>query len=57
MKLALPPILESKLSDFRAQVRSVKLTEALLAALSGLALSYLITFVADRFTETPLAVR
>lgn len=57
MKLALPPILESKLSDFRAQVRSVKLTEALLAALSGLALSYLIIFVADRFTETPLAVR
>jgi hypothetical protein len=57
MKLALPPILESKLSDFRAQVRSVKLTEALLAALSGIALSYLIIFVADRFTETPLAVR
>jgi hypothetical protein len=57
MKLALPPILESKLSDFRARVRSVKLTEAFFAALSGLALSYLVIFVADRFTETPLVAR
>lgn len=57
MKLALPPILESKLSDFRARVRSVKLTEAVLAAISGLALSYLVVFVTDRFTETPAIIR
>ena len=51
--LPLPPVLSSKLSDFRRRVWLVKLTEGLLAALTGLALSYLVVLVLDRFMETP----
>ncbi len=57
MKTDLPPILESKLADFRKRVWIVKLAEGLLAALFGLALSYVIVFVLDRFFETPGWVR
>ena len=51
--LPLPPVLSSKLSDFRRRVWLVKLTEGLLAALTGLAVSYLVVLVLDRFMETP----
>lgn len=57
MNTPLPPILESKLADFRKRVWVVKLAEGLLAAAFGLALSYVSVFVLDRFFETPAWVR
>ena len=57
MKTQLPPILEAKLADFRKRVWTVKLAEGLLAALFGLALSYVVVFALDRFFETPGWVR
>jgi hypothetical protein len=56
-KLPLPPVLEAKLAAFRRRVWIVKLAEGLLAALFGLALSFLIVFVLDRFMETPAWLR
>ena len=53
MKTQLPPILETKLADFRQRVWMVKLAEGLLAALFGIALSYLVVFALDRVMETP----
>lgn len=55
--LSLPPILESKLAQFRRRVWIVKLGEGLLAALFGIALSYVVVFVLDRFFETAAVVR
>ncbi len=57
MNTPLPPILESKLTDFRRRVWVVKLAEGLLAAAFGLALSYVLVFVLDRFFETAGWVR
>jgi hypothetical protein len=57
MKTTLPPDLEAKLADFRRRVWIVKLAEGGLAALFGIALSYLLVFVLDRFCETPAWVR
>lgn len=57
MKAPLHPILETKLVGFRKRVWIVKLTEGLLAALFGLALSYVIVFVLDRVMETPAWLR
>jgi hypothetical protein len=57
MNTNLPPILESKLSDFRRRVWVVKLAEGLLAALFGIGLSYVLVFALDRFVETPAWVR
>src|SRR3954468_11540333 len=57
MNTPLPPILETKLADFRRRVWIVKLTEGLLAALFGVAISYLLVFILDRFFETPAALR
>jgi len=57
MKTTLPPDLEAKLADFRRRVWIVKLAEGILAALFGLALSYLAVFILDRFCETPAWVR
>jgi hypothetical protein len=51
--LSLPPVLEGKLADFRRRVWYVKLAEGLLAAVFGLALSYVLVFALDRFMETP----
>ena len=56
-KLPLPPVLEAKLAAFRRRVWIIKLAEGLLAALFGLALSFLIVFVLDRFMETPAWLR
>lgn len=50
---SLPPILESKLAHFRRRVWAVKIVEGLLAAVCGIALSYLLVFALDRFFETP----
>ncbi|HEX4140629.1 MAG TPA: hypothetical protein VHY09_09800 [Candidatus Methylacidiphilales bacterium] len=57
MKTTLPPDLEAKLADFRKRVWIIKLTEGVLAALFGLALSYLAVFILDRFCETPAWLR
>ncbi len=57
MNTNLPPVLETKLADFRRRVWVVKLAEGLLAALFGIALSYLLVFALDRFFETPGWVR
>ena len=57
MNTNLPAILEGKLADFRRRVWVVKLAEGLLAALFGIALSYLLVFALDRFFETPGWVR
>jgi hypothetical protein len=57
MNTTLPPDLEAKLADFRRRVWVIKLAEGLLAAVFGLALSYLLVFVLDRFFETPAWVR
>lgn len=53
MNTPLPPVLEQKLSEFRKHVWIIKLTEGLLAAVFGLALSYVLVFILDRFMETP----
>jgi hypothetical protein len=53
MKTALPPILESKLADFRRRVWVVKVLEGILAGLVGLYLSWLLLFVSDRLMDTP----
>lgn len=50
--LPLPPALEAKLADFRRRVWIIKLLEGLLAAVFGLALSYVLVFVLDRFFDT-----
>ncbi len=50
---ALPPELTEKLAEFRRRVRIIKFAEGILAALFGLALSWLFVFILDRFGETP----
>ncbi len=57
MNTNLPPVLETKLAEFRQRVWAVKLAEGVLAAVFGLALSYLFVFALDRFFETPAWVR
>ena len=56
-QLPLPPVLSSKLSDFRRRVWVVKLAEGVLAAVFGLAVSYLLVLGLDRFMETPAWLR
>ncbi|MBL9145099.1 MAG: hypothetical protein JNM99_15575 [Verrucomicrobiaceae bacterium] len=56
-ELTLPPVLEAKLAAFRRRVWVIKLAEGVLAAVFGLALSYVIVFVLDRFMETPAWLR
>lgn len=57
MTTKLPPILESKLADFRKRVWVVKLTEGVLAGIVGVYLSYLALFCLDRVMETPMWIR
>ena len=57
MKTALPPILESKLADFRRRVWVVKVLEGILAGQVGLLGSWLVLFVLDRVMETPSWMR
>jgi hypothetical protein len=57
METTLPPILETKLADFRRRVWIVKLLEGALGAVFGIALSYLVVFGLDRVMETPAALR
>jgi len=55
--LPLPPALEARLADFRRRVWIIKLAEGLLAAVFGLAVSYLLVFALDRFFDTPGGLR
>lgn len=53
----LPPVLSSKLAEFRRRVWVVKLAEGILAAAFGLAVSYLFVLGLDRFINTPAWLR
>jgi hypothetical protein len=55
--IPLPPVLAAKLSDFRRRVWLVKLLEGVLAAVFGLAVSYLLVLLLDRVMETPVWLR
>ena len=57
MKTTLPPILESKLADFRRRVWVVKVLEGILAGCVGLLASWIVLFVLDRVMETPVWMR
>lgn len=56
-KLEIPPVLQSKLEDFRSRLWSVKIGEGALAGIAGLILSFLFVFALDRFIDTPIWVR
>lgn len=56
-QIPLPPVLSSKLSEFRRRVWIVKLAEGILAAVAGLAVSYLLVLGLDRVMETPAWLR
>jgi len=53
----LPPVLSSKLAEFRRRVWVVKLAEGILAAAFGLAISYLFVLGLDRLFNTPAWLR
>ncbi len=55
--LQLPENTRTRLEQFRRTVRRVKLTEAILAGLFGLVMSYLVVFAVDRWYDTPGWVR
>ncbi|CAK9009790.1 unnamed protein product, partial [Durusdinium trenchii] len=46
-----------RLEEYRSRVRFVKIAEGILAGLFGLAVSYLMVFILDRFFDTPAVVR
>lgn len=53
----LPPMTRQRLEEYRSRVRFVKIAEGILAGLFGLAVSYLMVFILDRFFDTPAVVR
>lgn len=55
--IQLPDTTRLRLQEFQKQVRRIKLIEGVLAGLFGLALSYVVVFLADRFVDTPALVR
>jgi hypothetical protein len=56
-RLQLPDSLRDQLLDYRRRVWTIKLTEAVAAAIFGLALALLVLFLTDRVWETPTWVR
>ena len=56
-RVALPPRMTSALKHYRKQVWFIKVAEAVLAAIFGLAMSYLAVFACDRLWDTPAIVR
>lgn len=56
-KLVLPDRMKGKLESFQKKVWMVKAAEGLLAGCFGLLISFLVTFVLDRFIDTPSALR
>lgn len=55
--IRLPETTQQQLESFQAQVRKIKVAEGILAGLFGLALSWLVVFVIDRFVDTHAVVR
>ncbi|MCR9198061.1 MAG: hypothetical protein NXI04_05430 [Planctomycetaceae bacterium] len=53
----LPETTRTRLVEFQAQVRKIKLAEGVLAGLFGLAVSYIAVFVIDRFVDTSAVMR
>jgi hypothetical protein len=56
-RLQLPETLKDQLLGFRRRVWSIKMIEAVAAAIFGLVLAFLVMFVFDRVWETPSWVR
>ncbi len=55
--LDIPPVLQRKLEEFRSRLWSVKIGEGALAGIAGLAFSFLLVFLIDRFADTPVWLR
>jgi hypothetical protein len=56
-RLRLPESLRDQLLDYRRRVWTIKLTEAVAAAIFGLAVAVILLFLTDRVWETPTWVR
>lgn len=55
--ITLPPRMKAALEQYRKRVWAIKLAEGALAAAFGLAVSYLLVFVLDRWGDTPAGWR
>ena len=56
-QVSLPPRMTDALKQYRKRVWGIKLAEGVLAAIFGLAISYLIVFGLDRLVDTPAPLR
>src|SRR5262245_13753502 len=56
-RLQLPDSLQAQLHEFRRRVWSVKMVEAACAAVFGVVVAFLLTFVLDRAFDTPAGLR
>ena len=56
-RLELPPALETQLHEFRKRVWTVKILEAIAAAMFGVVFAYLAVFALDRLWDTPATIR
>ncbi len=56
-RLQLPESLRDQLFDYRRRVWSIKMIEAVAAAIFGLLVAFLLMFLIDRLWDTPLSVR
>ena len=54
---AIPDSLKLLLAEYRRKLWRIKITEAILAGVIGLVLSFLLVFVLDRFVQTPAMLR
>lgn len=54
---AIPESLKGLLAEYRRKLWRIKITEAFLAGVIGLVLSFLIVFALDRFLQTPATLR
>ena len=54
---AIPESLKQLLGEYRRKLWRIKITEAFLAGIIGLVLSFLLVFVLDRFLQTPATLR
>jgi hypothetical protein len=54
---AIPESLKQLLAEYRRKLWRIKITEALLAGIIGLVLSFLLVFALDRFVQTPALLR
>jgi len=56
-RLQLPETLRDQLFDYRRRVWSIKMIEAVAAAIFGLLVAYLLMFLIDRVWDTPASIR